>query len=99
MEKLHNEDLHILYLVPNTVRQIKSGRIMWARHVEGIVEDRRVCRVLVGKPEGTRILGIPWHRWEDGIRMYLREIGWEGVIEWIHLAQDRCWWRALEIQR
>jgi hypothetical protein len=33
-------------------------------------------------------------RWEDNIRMYLREIGWEGVY-WIHLAQDRDRWRAV----
>jgi hypothetical protein len=37
---------------------------------------RNVCRVLVGKPEGNRPLGRPRRRWEDGIRMDLREIGW-----------------------
>jgi hypothetical protein len=53
-----------------------------------------VYRVLVGKYEGKRLLGRPRLRWEDGIRMVLREIGWEGV-EWIHLAQDRDRWRAV----
>jgi hypothetical protein len=43
----------------------------------------------VGKPEGKR----PSCRWEDGIRMDISEIDWG--IEWIHLAQDRDWWRAL----
>jgi hypothetical protein len=43
---------------------------------------------LVGKPEGKRPLGRPRHRWEDGIRMNLREIGLGGV-DWIRLAQDR----------
>jgi hypothetical protein len=39
------------------------------------------------------VLG-PRHRWEDGIRLHLREIGWKGV-EWIQLAQDRDWLRAV----
>jgi hypothetical protein len=57
-------------------------------------EERKVYRVLVGKPEGKRPLGRPRHRWEDGIRMDLREIGW-GSVEWIQLAQDRGWWQAV----
>jgi hypothetical protein len=57
-------------------------------------EGRKVYRVLVGKPEGKRSLGRPRHRWEDRIKMDLREIGL-GVVEWIHLAQDRDWWWAL----
>jgi hypothetical protein len=48
----------------------------------------------MGKPEGKRPLGRPRRRWEDEIRMDLREIGWEGV-EWINLAQDRDWGRAV----
>jgi hypothetical protein len=39
-------------------------------------EERKVCKVLVGKLEGKRPLGIPRRRWEDGIRIDLREIGW-----------------------
>jgi hypothetical protein len=50
--------------------------------------------VLVGKPEGKGPLKRPRHRWEDTIRMNLREIGWEGV-NWMHLAQDRDQWQAL----
>jgi hypothetical protein len=49
---------------------------------------------LVGKPEGKRPLGRSRHRWEDNIRMDLREIGWSGM-DWIDLAQDRDQWRAL----
>jgi hypothetical protein len=48
----------------------------------------------VGKPEGKRPLGRPRRRWEEGIRMDLREIGLEGV-DWIRLAQDRDRWRAV----
>jgi hypothetical protein len=57
-------------------------------------EERNVYRVLVGKPEGKRQLGRPTRRWEEGIRMDLREIGW-GSVEWIQLAQDRDRWQAL----
>jgi hypothetical protein len=39
-------------------------------------EERKVYKVLVGKPEGRRPLGRPRRMWEDGIRMDLREIGW-----------------------
>jgi hypothetical protein len=45
-------------------------------------------RVLVGKPEVKRPLEIPKRRWEEWIRMDVREIDW-GAVEWIHLAQDR----------
>jgi hypothetical protein len=57
-------------------------------------EDREVYRVLVGMPEGKRPLQSPRLSWEDGIRMGLGEIGCRGV-EWIQLAQDRCWWWAV----
>jgi hypothetical protein len=48
-------------------------------------EERKVYKVLVGKPEGKRPLGRTRHRWEDGIRMDLREIVFGGV-DWIRLA-------------
>jgi hypothetical protein len=56
--------------------------------------ERNVYKILMGKPEGKRPLGRPRRRWEDGIRMDLREIGWRSV-EWIQLAQDRDRWWAL----
>jgi hypothetical protein len=83
--KLHNEELHILYSSPNIIRQIKSRTMRWAGHVARMGEERNVYRVLIGKPEGKRPLGRPRRRWEDGIRMDLREIGW-GSVDWIHLA-------------
>jgi hypothetical protein len=58
------------------------------------VEKRNAYRVLVGEPEGKRPLGRPRRRWEDNIRMDLREIGWGGM-DWIDLAQERDQWRAL----
>jgi hypothetical protein len=57
-------------------------------------EKRNAYRALVGKPEGKRPLGRPKRRWENNIRMDLREIGWGGM-DWIDLAQDRDQWRAL----
>jgi hypothetical protein len=56
-------------------------------------EVRKVYRVLVGKPEGKRPLGRLRRRWEDGIGMDLKEIGWGGAVEWIQLVQDRGRWR------
>jgi hypothetical protein len=53
-----------------------------------------VYKVLVGKPEGKIPLGRPKCRWEDGIRMDLRETG-RGYVDWIRLAQDRDRWRAV----
>jgi hypothetical protein len=47
----------------------------WAGHVARMGEDRKVYKDLVGKPEGKRPLGIPKRRWENLIRMDLREIG------------------------
>jgi hypothetical protein len=52
----------------------KSRRMRWAWHVARMGEDRKVYKVLVGKPEGKRPLGRPRRSWEDGIRMDLREI-------------------------
>jgi hypothetical protein len=57
-------------------------------------ERKKVYKVLVERPEGKRPLGRPRHRWEDGIRMHVREIGLRGV-DWIQLAKDRDRWRAV----
>jgi len=57
-------------------------------------ESRGVYRVLVGKPEGKRLLGKLRRRWEDCIKMDLQEVGCEGM-DWIDLVQDRDRWRAL----
>jgi hypothetical protein len=55
-------------------------------------EGRSVCRVLFGRPEGKKPLGIS-SRWEDNIKLDLTEIGIDGA-NWIRLAQDRVQWRA-----
>jgi hypothetical protein len=53
-----------------------------------------VYKVFMGKPEGKRPLGRLRRRWEDGVRMDIREIGW-GSVEWMQLTQDRYRRRAL----
>ena len=90
--KLHNEEIRDLFTLHNNVRLVKS-RMRWAGHVARMGEGRGVHRVLVGKPEGKRPLGRPRRRWEDNIKMDLREVGVGG--DWIELAQDRDRWRAL----
>jgi len=57
-------------------------------------ERRGIHRVLVGKYEGKRPLGRPRHRWEDNIKMDLKEVGCGGV-EWNEVAQDRDRWQTL----
>ena len=57
-------------------------------------ERRGAYRGLMGKPEGRRPLERPRRRWEDNIKMDLREVGWGGM-DWINLAQDRDRWQTL----
>jgi hypothetical protein len=56
-------------------------------------EERGVYRVFVGRPEGKRPLGRPRCRWEDNIKLDLREMGIDGA-NWIRLDQDRVQWRV-----
>jgi len=57
-------------------------------------EERGVYMVLVGKPEGKRLLGRPRRRWVDNIRMDLQDVE-HGYMNWIGLGQDRDRWRTL----
>jgi hypothetical protein len=91
--KLHNDELHDLYSLPNVVRVFKSRRMRWAGHVACMGKGRGAYRVLVGRPKGKRPLARPRHRWEDNIKMGLRETGIDGA-NWIRLAQDRVQWQA-----
>jgi hypothetical protein len=92
--KLHNEELNDPFSSPNFVRVIKARRMRWTGHVERMEQMKGVYRVLVGKPEGKRPLGRPRLRWENNNKMDLQEVG-SGGMDWIELAQDRGWWRAL----
>jgi hypothetical protein len=66
------------------VKEYKMGR---ACSTNG--EKRNSYRILVGKPEGKRPLGRPRRRWVDNIKMDLRQRGWDGIMDWIDLTQDR----------
>jgi hypothetical protein len=65
---------------------MKSRRMDWARHMARMGEERKVYKVLVGR---NRPLGSPRRRWEDGIRIDLREIGWgwSGFI-WLRIGSS-----------
>jgi hypothetical protein len=89
---MHNDELHSLYSSPNIGRVIKA-RMRQAEHVACMGEGRGVYRVLVGRLKGKRPPGRPRHRWEDNIKMDLREIRIDGV-NWIWLAKDRLQWQA-----
>ena len=79
-----------MYRSPNTVRVIKYRRLRWAGHVVRMEEGRSAFKILTDKPTGKR----PRRRWEDDIRMELKEIGINMRI-WVDLAQDMNYWRAL----
>ena len=74
-----------LYASPNIDRLFKSRRIRWAGHVARMEYRRDLYRVLVGKREGKRRLGRPRRRWDDNIKMDLKEIGC-GSMNWIVLV-------------
>jgi hypothetical protein len=72
---------------------IKSRRMMLAGHVARMGEGKDVYRVLVGRPERKRPLGRPRSKWENNIKIDLRETG-INEAKWILLSQDRVRWRA-----
>jgi hypothetical protein len=82
--KLHNEELHNLFCSPSIIRII-SRRMGWEGHVARMREKRDAYRILMVKPEGNRPLGRSRRRWEDNIKINLREVGWGGM-DWIDLS-------------
>jgi hypothetical protein len=77
----------------NCIMMKSTAWMRWAGHVVRMGEGRGIYRVLVGRSEGKRPLGRLRRRWEDNIKMDLRETGIDGA-NWIQLAQDRVQWRA-----
>ena len=74
--RLHNMELYALYSSPDIIRLIKSRILSWAGYVAHLGERRGAYMVLVRKLEGRRSLERPWRRWEDNIKIDLREVGW-----------------------
>jgi hypothetical protein len=72
---------------PN-IKVILSKRMKWAGHVTRMDEKKNAFRVLVGRPGGRRPLGRHRRRWEDNIKIDLKDIGWEAVY-WVSVAQNR----------
>jgi hypothetical protein len=91
--KLHNDELHNQYSSLNIIWVIKLRWTQWAGQVACMGQRQGVYRVLLGRPKGKRPLGRPTHKWEDNIKMDLRETGINGVNS-IWLAQDRVQWLA-----
>jgi hypothetical protein len=65
-------------------------RMRWAGHVARMGEGSKVYKVLVEKPEGKRPLGRPRRKWEDWIRMDLRETGWRCGVDSTAQHRDQC---------
>ena len=83
-----------MYRSTNIVRVIKSRRLRWAGHVARMEEGRNAFKLLTGTSAGKRSLGRPWRRWEDKIRMDLKEMG-VSAKNLVYSAHDRVYWRAL----
>jgi hypothetical protein len=94
MVKLHNEELLSLYHSPNIVRVIKSRTLSWAENVAAIEEDRTAFTILTRKFARKRSLGRPRCRWEDNIRMDLKEIG-INTRNWVDSGHIKDYSRAL----
>jgi hypothetical protein len=82
--RLNNKELYALYSSPNIIRVIKSRRLRWAGNVAHMGESRGAYTVLVGKPEGRRPLERLRRRWEDNIKMDLREVEWSWTESILH---------------
>ena len=82
----------------NCILTIHLGDKMKRDQIDGKVWDvwgEEICvQGLVRNGDRRRPLSRPWHRWEDGIKMDVTEIGWHG-IDWIHLAHVMYMWQAL----
>ena len=82
--RLCNKELYDLYSSANIIRVITS-RSRRAGHVACMGNRRCAYGVLVGRPEGKRPLGRHGHRWEDNIKVDLKEVGWTGLM-WLRIG-------------
>jgi len=79
-----------LYSSPNIVRMIKSRRMRWAGHVACMGIRKGIYKDWVGRPEGKRPLGRPRPRWDNNIKMNLKEVKWVAWVGLIRLRIGTC---------
>jgi hypothetical protein len=89
--RLQEEELHNLHASPNIIR-VTNSEVDGAYSMLG--RDEKCIQYFGWKAQRKETIGRPKHRWEENIRMDLREVGWEGV-DWFHLAQVRDQGQAL----
>ena len=77
-----------MYCSPNIISVIKSRKLRWAGHIARMEESRSAFKILTCTPTGKRSLGRPRCRWEDNIRMALKEIG-INTRNWVDSARHR----------
>jgi hypothetical protein len=77
-----------LFASSSVIGVIKSRRLRWEGHVAWVRMKKNTYKILVRKPERKRPLRRLRHRWENNVRMNLKEMVWVSV-DWIHLSQDR----------
>lgn len=85
--KLYTEDPHRLYPSPNIIRVTKTRKMRWG-HVVHIWEITNAYKILVGQPEGKTPLRRPKHRWENNVKMGLREKRFRSM-DMLRWTQDR----------
>jgi hypothetical protein len=91
--KLYNREFHDTCFTPNIIRVMKSRRTNCAYHMARTVEKRNACRDFVVRREGRRSLGRRRRRWEDSIKMHLKNVGKvRTVVLWL---KNRDKWRTL----
>jgi len=90
--KRYNHELYELFNDSNIVNYIKTKRLAWAGHLIRMSNERTLKKIFNTKPEGTRSVGRPKLRWEDGVVQDMRVLG---VNSWKKAALDRDEWAKL----
>jgi hypothetical protein len=88
--KLHNVELHDLYVIVSIFKVITSRRMKWPWYVARMEKAINAYGIIIANPKEI-CLGVDW---TISIKIHLKEISCQ-VVDWFHLAQDRSQWRAL----
>ena len=90
--KRYNHDLYEMFNDSNIVIYIKAKRLAWAGHLLRMSDERTLKKIFNTKPDGTRSVGRPKLRWEDGVVQDTRILG---VKSWKKAALNRDKWAKL----